>query len=48
MSESMKEFAEEGYPSDDDDIKDSRERDKAMKEAVGDVMDDGTERSGRC
>ena len=38
MSESMKEFAEEGYPSDEDDIKDPRERDKAMKEAVGDVM----------
>jgi hypothetical protein len=38
MSESMKEFAEEGYPSDEDDIKDPRERDKAMKEAVGDVL----------
>ena len=38
MSESMKEFAEEGYQSDEDDIKDPRERDKAMKEAVGDVL----------
>ena len=38
MSESMKAFAEEGYPSDEDDIKDPRERDRAMKEAVGDVL----------
>ena len=27
------------YPSEEDDIKDPRERDRAMKEAVGDVLD---------
>ena len=39
MSKSMRDFAEEGYPSEEDDIKDPRERDRAMKEAVGDVLD---------
>ena len=38
MSKSMRDLAEEGYPSDEDDIKDPRERDRAMKEAVGDVL----------